>query len=78
MQGGHTALAWAAYEGDKKIVNILLNAGAMPDIQNQVQSVCSLVVIVRLFCNTGRTHCTHAGHPAWSKGRREDIIGEES
>ena len=44
MQDGMTALAWAAYHGHKQIVSILLNAGANPDIQDQVasyHSVCS-------------------------------------
>ena len=36
MEGQH--LTWAAYKGHKEIVNILLNAGAMPDIQDQVAS----------------------------------------
>ena len=36
MQTGRTALAWAAHEGDKQIVHILLNAGANPDIQDEV------------------------------------------
>lgn len=41
MQGGvslsgMTPLAWAAYMGHKQIVHILLNAGANPDIQDQV------------------------------------------
>ena len=36
MQDERTALAWVAYKGNKEIVNILLNAGAMPDIQDQV------------------------------------------
>jgi ankyrin repeat protein len=36
MQGGRTALAWAAYQGHTQIVHILLNAGASPDIQDQV------------------------------------------
>ena len=36
MQDGMTALAWAAYDGHTQIVDILLNAGASPDIQNQV------------------------------------------
>ena len=38
MQDGRIALAWAAYKGHKQIVNILLNAGAKPDIQDQVAS----------------------------------------
>ena len=38
MQDGRTALAWAAFEGDKQIVHILLNAGANPDIQDQVSN----------------------------------------
>ena len=38
MQDGRTALAWAAYQGCQKVVNILLNAGANPDIQDQVAS----------------------------------------
>ena len=38
MQGGRTALALAAYYGHKVVANILLNAGAKPDIQNQVAS----------------------------------------
>ena len=33
-----TALALAAYKGHKEIVDILLNAGAKPDIQDQVAS----------------------------------------
>ena len=36
MQDGMTALAWAAYQGHKQIVHILLNAEANPDIQDQV------------------------------------------
>ena len=36
MQGGRTALVFAAYHGHKEIINILLNAGAKPDIQDQV------------------------------------------
>ena len=44
MQGGvtlsgMTPLAWAAYNGHKKIAHILLNAGANPDIQKQVHVV---------------------------------------
>ena len=36
FQDGMTALVWAAYQGDQQIVLILLNAGANPDIQDQV------------------------------------------
>ena len=36
MQDGWTALTWAAYQGYQEVVNILLNAGANPDIQDQV------------------------------------------
>ena len=36
MQDGVTALAWAAHQGHKQTVHILLNAGANPDIQNKV------------------------------------------
>ena len=39
MQDVMTALAWAAYNGNKQIVHILLNAGANPDIQNKVTIV---------------------------------------
>ena len=33
-----TALVLAAYHGHQKVANILLNAGAMPDIQTHVGS----------------------------------------
>jgi ankyrin repeat protein len=36
MQDGWTALALAAYNGYTQIVQILLKAGASPDIQGQV------------------------------------------
>ena len=36
MQDNNTALSWAAYDGHKGIVDILLSAGANPDIQNKV------------------------------------------
>ena len=35
-----TALAWAAYKGHTQIVDILLDAGASPDIQDQVYNSC--------------------------------------
>ena len=38
MQDGMTALAWAAYNGHKEIVNILFNAGSKPDVLDQVAS----------------------------------------
>ena len=38
MQGGRTALAWAAFEGHKEVVDILLSAGAKGDVQDQVVS----------------------------------------
>ena len=38
MQDGMTALAWAAYNGNKQIVHILLNAGANRNIQDQVSN----------------------------------------
>ena len=40
MQDGMTALAFAAYQGHKQVVHILLNAGANPDIQDQVANYC--------------------------------------
>ena len=33
---GRTALAWAAHEGHEQIVDVLLKAGANPDIQDKV------------------------------------------
>ena len=33
-----TALAWAAYEGHEQVVDVLLKAGANPDIQDHVCS----------------------------------------
>ena len=46
MQAGMTALAWAAYQGNKQIVHILLNAGANPDIQDQVTILLTVCVYV--------------------------------
>ena len=36
QENGMTALAWAAYEGHEQVVDVLIKAGANPDIQNQV------------------------------------------
>ena len=33
---GMTALAWAASEGHKQVVDVLLKAGANPDVQDNV------------------------------------------
>ena len=39
-----TALAWAAYKGYKQIVDLLLKAGANPDIQDKVQSAAIIMI----------------------------------
>ena len=50
FQDGMTALAWAAYKGDKQIVLILLNARANPDIQDQVADcVCACVQVCGVY-----------------------------
>ena len=36
IQEGKTALAWASWKGHKQTVDVLLSAGAKPDIQDQV------------------------------------------
>ena len=38
VQNGLTALAVAAYEGHEQVVDVLLKAGANPDIQDHVCS----------------------------------------
>ena len=45
MQTGRTALSWAAYQGHKQVVHILLNKEANPDIQDQVVSLCVCVCV---------------------------------
>ena len=41
-----TTLTWAAYRGNKEVVNVLLQAGANPDIQDQVcVCVCACVCV---------------------------------
>ena len=47
-----TALAWAAYKGHTQIVDILLNAGASPDIQDQVYLCPPLCVYVCVYSVT--------------------------
>ena len=43
IQGnGMTALAWAAYEGHEQVVDVLLKAGANPDIQDKVTATMLL------------------------------------
>ena len=37
IQGGRTALAWAAYKGHEEIVDVLLKAGAKLDVQDKVR-----------------------------------------
>ena len=38
MQGGITALAWASIQGHETVVEMLLKAGAKPNIQDQVSA----------------------------------------
>ena len=38
IQNGRTALAQAAYEGHEQVMDVLLKAGANPDIQDHVCS----------------------------------------
>ena len=39
MQDGYTALRIASGKGHHKVVEVLLGAGAKPDIQDQVRTV---------------------------------------
>ena len=51
MQTGRTALAWAAYEGHKNVVDILLNAEANPYIQDEVKlTLCVCVCVCVCVC----------------------------
>lgn len=43
-----TALAWASYKGHKQIVNMLLKAGAKPDVQDQVLDQEDVHVLTRM------------------------------
>ena len=36
IQDGSTALTWAAHEGHEQVVDVLLKAGAKPDIRDKV------------------------------------------
>ena len=53
IQDGGTALAWAAHEGHEQVVDVLLKAGAKPDIQNKViecvHTDCNVHVFVLNF-----------------------------
>ena len=40
-----TALAWAARQGHKQVVDVLLKAGANPDIQNHVCHYCCSIIM---------------------------------
>ena len=48
MQTGRSALSWAAYEGHKQVVHILLIKEANPDIQDQVKCRCVCVCVFEL------------------------------
>ena len=45
-----TALAWAACKGHEQVVDVLLKAGANPDIQDKV--IATIIIIITV-CNEG-------------------------
>ena len=60
IQEGKTALAWASWKGHKQTVDVLLSAGAKPDIQDQVTECVVILMLMLITCTlltcTGRTH----------------------
>ena len=62
-------MALASWKGHKQTVDVLLKAGAKPDIQDQVTECVVILMLMLITCTllmcTGRTHSTHAGHPEW-------------
>ena len=46
QKDGITALAGAAYKGHKQVVDVLLKAGANPDIQDKVTINCNMIVTI--------------------------------
>ncbi len=56
---GMTALAWAASEGHEQVVDVLLKAGANPDIQDKVYPI--------IFSDT------QLGRPVWGEPEFETI-----
>ena len=63
---GMTALAWAAGLGHKKVVDVLLKAGANPDAQDYVSfNVSSIELVLYIFMQEGDTalmDATRRGH----------------
>ena len=61
IQNGWTALKSASYKGHHKVVEVLLGAGANPDLQNKVRTGQDSGVHVNL--NNGRWYVLHPVKP---------------
>ena len=60
-----TALTWATHQGHEKVVDVLLKAGANPDIQLHVSVFMPILSNPIMYDLAGRRYCTFEGHHTW-------------